>query len=206
MKKPTLQHSTSRIKQSLRLRAWLRTLLFALVGVWFCSATAHSQGILPTISSLDVPRYLGRWYEIAKFPNRFQKQCVSDTSADYALTPDGKLSVLNQCRVANGEWDKAVGLAKQVGDSQSAKLQVRFAPAWLSFLPFVWGDYWIVDLDDKYELVAISEPRREYLWILSRTPAVDEATYKALLNRLTIIGLDVKKLEKSPQPLATRQP
>jgi apolipoprotein D and lipocalin family protein len=85
-------------------------------------------------------------------------------------------------------------------------LQVRFAPAWLSFLPFVWGDYWIVDLDDKYELVAISEPRREYLWILSRTPAVDEATYKALLNRLTIIGLDVKKLEKSPQPLATRQP
>ena len=124
---------------------------------------------------------------------------MADTSADYALLEDGSLRVLNQCRNAQGEWEQAVGLARQVGGPQSAKLEVRFAPAWLSFLPFVWGDYWVVDLDERYELVAVSEPRREYLWILSRTPEVDQARYEALLARLATMGLDVRKLEVSRQ-------
>jgi apolipoprotein D and lipocalin family protein len=76
---------------------------------------------------------------------------------------------------------------------------VRFAPAWLSFLPFVWGDYWIVDLDGAYELAAVSEPEREYLWILSRSTVVNETRYAALLGRLTAMGLDVGKLEKTIQ-------
>lgn len=179
----------------------------ALVLLWVMPiATGWSQSLPPlqSVKSLDVPRYLGRWYEIAKFPNRFQRECVSDTSADYTLLPDGHLRVLNQCRQADGEWQRAVGLAKQVGDDQSARLEVRFAPAWLSFLPFVWGDYWVVDLDDKYELVAVSEPARAYLWVLSRSPVVDASRYAALLARLTAMGLDVSRLEKTPQPLAVR--
>ena len=179
----------------------------ALVLLWVMPiATGWSQSLPPlqSVKSLDVPRYLGRWYEIAKFPNRFQRECVSDTSADYTLLPDGHLRVLNQCRQADGEWQRAVGLAKQVGDDQSARLEVRFAPAWLSFLPFVWGDYWVVDLDDKYELVAVSEPARAYLWVLSRSPVVDASRYAALLARLAAMGLDVSRLEKTPQPLAVR--
>mgnify|MGYP000019308026 CR=1 FL=1 len=179
----------------------------ALVLLWVMPiATGWSQSLPPlqSVKSLDVPRYLGRWYEIAKFPNRFQRECVSDTSADYTLLPDGHLRVLNQCRQADGEWQRAVGLAKQVGDDQSARLEVRFAPAWLSFLPFVWGDYWVVDLDDKYELVAVSEPARAYLWVLSRSPVVDASRYAALLARLTAMGLDVSRPEKTPQPLAVR--
>jgi apolipoprotein D and lipocalin family protein len=179
----------------------------ALVFLWVLpSAAVWSQSLPPlqSVKSLDVPRYLGRWYEIAKFPNRFQRQCVSDTSADYTLLPEGHLRVLNQCRQADGEWQRAVGLAKQVGDEQSARLEVRFAPAWLSFLPFVWGDYWVVDLDDKYELVAVSEPARAYLCVLSRSPVVDASRYAALLARLTAMGLDVSRLEKTPQPLAVR--
>ena len=152
---------------------------------------------MPTIASLDVSRYLGRWHEIAKFPNRFQKKCVSDTSADYALRPDGTISVLNQCRRADGQWETALGQARQIGDSHSAKLQVRFATAWLSLLPWVWGDYWIVDLDERYELVAVSEPTREYLWILSRSPVVEPSRYAALLGRLAALGLDVDRLEKT---------
>ncbi len=163
------------------------------------AATAQNTGDLKPIPALEVERYLGRWHEIAKFPNRFQKKCVSDTSANYSLMPDGRLSVINRCRLQTGQMDQADGVARQVGGNSSARLQVRFAPAWLSFLPMVWGDYWVIDLDERYELAAISEPQREYLWILSRTPAVDEARYAALLSRLAAMGLDVTKLDKTLQ-------
>ncbi len=176
----------------------LKIFLALVLTVLAPSGWAQASGPLQPIPSLDVSRYLGRWYEIAKFPNWFQKKCVSDTSADYALLADGRVSVLNQCRLADGSLEKAAGLARQLGGPQSAKLEVRFAPAWLSFLPFVWGDYWVVDLDERYELAAVSEPSRQYLWILSRTPVVEESRYKALLLRLTDMGLDVQKLEKSP--------
>ncbi|WP_342618348.1 lipocalin family protein [Rhodoferax sp. GW822-FHT02A01] len=177
----------------------LRT--FTAVAFILVSAHAWAQANAPlqSIPALDVSRYLGRWYEIAKFPNRFQKKCVSDTSAEYSLLPEGGLRVLNQCRLENGEMEQALGVARQVGGNTSAKLQVRFAPAWLSLLPFVWGDYWVVDLDAAYELVAVSEPKREYLWILSRTPTVDPSRYAALMQRLTSMGLDLNKLEKSVQ-------
>lgn len=177
-----------------------RLLIAIALSCGLSMALSASRAPLSPIASLDVPRYLGRWYEIAKFPNRFQKQCASNTSAEYTLLSEGKVRVLNRCRKSGGEWDSAEGLATQVGDSQSARLKVRFAPAWLSFLPFVWGDYWVVDLDDRYELAAVSEPAREYLWILSRTPVVDEQRYAALLLRLKAMGLEVDRLEKSPQP------
>ncbi len=154
-----------------------------------------------SIPALDVSRYLGRWYEIAKFPNRFQKRCASDTSAQYSLAPNGNLRVLNQCRTPEGEMTQAIGEARQIGSADSPRLKVRFAPEWLSFLPFVWGDYWVVDLDDAYQLVAVSEPDREYLWILSRTPTVEPARYAALLERLAAMGLDVAKLDKTPQQI-----
>ena len=176
---------------------WMLTAMFA--GGQVQAQTGAVTAPLQAIATLDVPRYLGRWYEIAKFPNRFQQNCVADTSADYSLLPDGSLQVLNQCRRSNGEIQQAVGAARQRGGDNSARLQVRFAPAWLSLLPFVWGDYWVIDLDERYELVAISEPKRQYLWILSRTPQVDEARYAALLGRLQAIGLDVGKLEKTRQ-------
>jgi len=152
---------------------------------------------LQTIRSVDVPRYMGRWYEIAKFPNRFQRQCVSDGVAEYRLLGDGRVEVGNHCKLANGETEEVVGVARQIGPSDSPKLEVRFAPSWLSFLPAVWGDYWIVDLADDYSLVAVSEPKREYLWILSRTPVVDAAAYQALLTRLDAQGLDTAKLVKT---------
>lgn len=125
---------------------------------------------LQAIQSLDVPRYMGTWHEIAKYPNRFQKQCLRNTSAQYALQKDGTVKVVNRCQLASGEMDEAEGEARQVGGATSPKLKVRFAPAWLSWLPMVWGNYWVIDLDAEYELVAVSEPSREYLWVLARTP------------------------------------
>lgn len=155
---------------------------------------------LQAIARLDVARYLGTWYEIAKYPNRFQRQCVADTQALYRPRDDGQLDVINRCRQANGEMTEAVGRARQVGAADSPRLEVRFAPAWLSWLPMVWGNYWVIDLDPAYQLVAVSEPSREYLWVLSRTPTVDAAAYQALLGRLQAQGFDLSKLEKTAQP------
>lgn len=159
---------------------------------------------LQTIERLDVGRYLGTWYEIAKYPNRFQRQCVADTQALYRQRDDGQLDVINRCRQANGEMTEAVGHARQIGSADSPRLEVRFAPAWLSWLPMVWGNYWVIDLDPAYQLVAVSEPKREYLWVLSRTPAVDAAAYQALLGRLQAQGFDLSKLELSAQSGASR--
>jgi apolipoprotein D and lipocalin family protein len=163
--------------------------------------TAAAPAALPpvsTIASLDVPRYMGTWYEIAKFPNRFQAKCVANTRAQYLAQTDGSLQVLNSCITADGTID-ALGLAKQVGAATSPKLQVRFAPAWLSWLPQVWGDYWVIDLDADYQLAAVSDAKREYLWVLSRTPQVNAKAYDALIQRLKAQHFDVQKLERTAQ-------
>ena len=152
-----------------------------------------------TIASLDVPRYLGTWYEVAKFPNWFQKKCVGNTKAIYSLRPDGNLRVLNSCKQADGDTSEAEGTARQIGAKDSPKLKVRFAPAWLSFLPMVWGDYWVIDLDAQYQLAAVSDPKREYLWVLSRTPQADPKAYDDLLRRLQAQQFDVRKLDLTPQ-------
>jgi apolipoprotein D and lipocalin family protein len=157
----------------------------------------RGQQPVVAIESLDLPRYMGQWFEIAKFPNRFQAKCAGDTSAHYELQPDATVKVVNRCRLEDGRMDEALGVARQVGTDSSPKLQVRFAPRWLSFLPFVWGDYWVIDLDPDYRLAAVGDPGREYLWILSRTPTVSAAAYGALTQRLRHQGFDVDRLQRS---------
>jgi apolipoprotein D and lipocalin family protein len=178
----------------------LKLLNLALLACLACTAaSAQTPQPLVTIASLDVPRYMGVWYEIAKYPNRFQKKCIADTKAEYRLMPEGTVQVTNRCRMASGELDEAIGEARQIGNATSPTLQVRFAPAWLSVFPFVWGNYWVIDLDAGYQLAAVSEPKREFLWILSRTPTVSADVYDALVARLQRAGFDPQRLEKSPQ-------
>ena len=182
-------------------RASLFSILGALLLVLGSSQAIAQQSdqAVKTIASLDVPRYLGTWYEIAKFPNWFQKKCVSNTKAVYTAKPDGNLRVLNSCKTAGGETSEAEGLARQIGAKDSPKLEVRFAPEWLSFLPLVWGDYWVIDLDSQYQVAAVSDPRREYLWVLSRTPQLDPKVYADLLQRLKQQQFDIQKLELTSQ-------
>ncbi len=162
-------------------------------------AAIANEGDLRTITALDVPRYMGTWYEIAKYPNRFQKKCVRDTKAEYELLADGAVKVTNRCTMDNGEVDVAVGAGRQVGEARSPKLEVRFAPEWLSFIPWVWGNYWVIDLDPEYQLVAVSEPKREYLWVLARTPTVNPRAYEELVARLEKRGFDSRKIVLTPQ-------
>jgi apolipoprotein D and lipocalin family protein len=176
----------------------LLALLFISIGASQVNAQQSDQAV-KTIATLDVPRYLGTWYEIAKFPNWFQKKCVGNTKAVYSVKPDGNLKVLNSCKIASSETSEAEGAARQIGPKDSPKLEVRFAPEWLSFLPLVWGDYWVIDLDPQYQVAAVSDPRREYLWVLSRTPQIDPKVYEELLQRLKRQQFDVSKLELTPQ-------
>jgi apolipoprotein D and lipocalin family protein len=180
----------------------LATVIFILALVTPAPTTAAAiKGAEPLIpiASLDVPRYMGKWYEISKFRNWFQKKCIGYTSAEYSIQPDANVQVINRCRLENGETSEAIGAARQVVGLDSPRLEVRFAPAWLSFIPGVWGDYWVIDLDADYQLVAVSEPKREYLWVLSRTPQVEPKAYAALLQRLADKGFDVSKLEVTKQ-------
>lgn len=180
--------------------------LFICVALLQITASVNAQATpaaelqaVKTIPSIDVARYLGTWYEIAKFPNWFQRKCLSGTNANYQLKEDGNVKVTNRCKVEGGEMAQAIGTARQIGGATSPKLEVRFAPDWLAILPFVWGDYWVIDLDPQYQLAAVSDPRREYLWILSRTPKVNQKSYDDLLQRLIAQQFDLTQLSLTPQ-------
>jgi apolipoprotein D and lipocalin family protein len=148
---------------------------------------------LKTVEHLDVKRYMGTWYEIAKFPQRFEKGLVGVT-ATYTLLPDGKVRVQNGGYVGdfNGKHRSAQGKARIVDPVTNAKLKVSF------FWPFS-GDYWVLELGNNYEYAVVGDPSRRYLWILSKTPQMDESVYKELLERIKSKGFDISKLEKNPQ-------
>jgi len=173
--------------------------LIAVVGMKAYAAGKAAASDLEPIRSLDLARYMGTWYEIARYPNRFERDCAGFTTATYTALPDGRVKVENRCRTPDGGTDVATGVARQCGPGDSPRLKVRFAPALLSFLPPVWGDYWVIDLDRNYELAAVSEPGRDYLWILSRTPQVEKRALDALLARLSGQGFDMRKLVYTPQ-------
>lgn len=153
------------------------------------------------VSSVDLRRYSGKWYEIAHLPMFFQRKCVGDTTALYTPLADGTMAVRNRCRDEDGTFQQVDGEARQVGESTS-KLEVRFAPGWLSWLPMVWGDYWVIALDEQYQWTMVGAPKADYLWILSRTPTMDDALREELLAKAQRMGYPVDKVELTPQPAA----
>ena len=168
---------------------------------------AHAQSSAPEtaaaipnvpVESVDLERYAGRWYEQARLPQRFQDQCVADTTAEYALNADGTVAVTNRCRTEDGRCDESQGVARRV-DGSTSMLEVRFAPAWLSWLPMVWGDYWVIALDPDYQWAMVGAPDADYLWILSRTPRLDEGIRERLLARAAAMGYPVEEVVDSPQ-------
>lgn len=170
-------------------------LLGALSLAGCAKTTTERQGLpeLRTVPRVDVKRYMGTWYEIASYPQRFQKGCTG-TTATYSLLDDGRVRVENRCFKPNldGELDTAKGLARVVDTQTNAKLEVSF------FRPF-WGDYWIVELGESYEYAAVGHPSRDYLWILSRTPEMPEPLYRELVQRLEAQGYDETRLRRTEQ-------
>lgn len=156
---------------------------------------------LTVVPSVDLKQYAGTWYEIARLPNSFQKECAGQVTASYVLDGDG-IEVTNRCRTEGREWKAAKGRARIANDDgPNSKLKVRFAPAILSFLPFVWGNYWIIDLASDYSYAVVGEPDRKYLWILARTAKLDDATLEGILERARQKGYDTKNLVMTKQDL-----
>ena len=167
-------------------------LFISLLMLFSFNLTGNSQP-LETVPNVDINRYLGKWYEIASFPQRFQKGCHC-TTAEYSLSEKGYLVVENRCN-RNSVTDKQSyikGKAFVMKHSGNAKLKVQF------FWPFR-GKYWIIDLADDYSYAAVGHPNRKYLWILSRTPEMNQQVYEGILARLKVKGFDTNKLNKTPQ-------
>jgi len=160
---------------------------------------SNAQTQVKAVASVDLKRFAGKWFEIARFPNKFQKKCVGNITAEYTLKSDNEIEVLNTCLIENGKIDKAKGEGKIADKVSNAKLEVRFAPGFLSFLNAVRGDYWIIDLDSNYQYAAVGDPKREYLWILSRQPEMNDATYQNILRRVEAMNFNPGKLVKTPQ-------
>lgn len=148
---------------------------------------------LQTVGRVNLERYTGTWYEIASFPQSFQKGCTG-TTATYSLLENGEIEVFNRCylNVLGGKEKSATGRARVVDTKTNSKLEVSF------FRPF-WGDYWIVDLGPNYEFAVVGHPSRDYLWILSRTPHMSDLVYAGILGRLRQQHYDVERLNKTIQ-------
>lgn len=157
-------------------------------------ALAKDETPLETVPYVDLDRYLGKWYEIASFPQSFQEGCVAST-ATYSLRKNGDINVLNECRekTFDGKLKSVEGVAKVVDKKTNSKLKVSF------FWPF-YGKYWIIDLGQDYEFAVVGHPDRNYLWILSRSPQMDEATLQAIIQRAEQKGYDMSRLQRTPQP------
>ena len=168
------------------------------------SSCATKDGInmkpLETVNNVDLGRYIGQWYEIARYEHRFQKGCVG-SKATYTLRDDGKITVVNECfdNSFSGKLRSVKGKAWVVDKESNAKLKVSF------FWPFA-GDYWIIDLGENYEYAVIGHPNRKYLWVLSRTPEMDEDVYSEILVRLEKQDYDTTKLLKSAHQIEGEKP
>ena len=155
-------------------------------------SNANSQTV-QTVANVDLKKYVGKWYEIASYPMRFQKGCHC-TTAEYTATDKGYITVENRCNKdsINGKQSYVKGKAFVEDNSGNAKLKVQF------FWPFK-AKYWIIDLADDYSYAVVSHPDKKYLWILSRTPKMNDATYEQIKDRLLVKGFDLNKLQKTIQ-------
>lgn len=175
--------------------------LFLLPTLGLSKADDAGTKSVQVVPSVDLSRYTGKWYEIARLPNKFQKDCIGEVTATYSLVGKGQLKVVNECRKQGG-IKRAEGKARlRAKDGVNSKLKVRFAPSWLAWLPFVWGDYWIIELAPDYSHSVVGTPDRKYLWVLSRAADMEEETYQRLIEKAAAEGFDVSKLAKTRQSL-----
>jgi len=158
---------------------------------------SKNNRIVKTVNFVNLGKYAGKWYEIAKIPNRFQKGCVRNTTAEYKLNDDGDIDVINRCIEADGSVNEAEGLAKVVDEKTNSKLEVSFVS--IFGIHLFWGDYWIIGLDENYEYAVVGHPERKYGWILNRTPEMSEQKLKEAFNILKENGYDPANFEISAQ-------
>lgn len=148
---------------------------------------------LTTVSNFNLEKYLGTWYEIARLPMKYQPEDSTDISAVYSLNENGKVCVQNRCLDADKKLDESIGEATVI-DAEHGKLEVSFLPEGFRWIPFTKGDYWVLKIDENYQTVLIGEPNQKFLWVLHRSPSLDENTKAEYLAYATSIGYDLTDL------------
>ena len=198
MRKSPFQHSVDG-SGSLGRHLALAVLCFTLGAC----AGVGSKGDLPTVTSVDLSRYVGTWYEIARLPMWFQRHCV-DSKAIYSGRPDGLVGVHNECVTESGGVEQVEGVASVVDPKTNARLTVVF-DNWFArlFGSSREGNYWILDLDPEYRTAMVGTPDRRYLWILSRIPQLEDSTYQRLVERARQLGYPVSDLIKARRPVSS---
>lgn len=183
-------------------KAWLTfatiTGMALLMSSAYAQVSATAAQINPSaepkaVDAIDVQKYAGRWYEVARLPMYFQRNCASDVQAKYSLNADKTIRVKNQCMNKEGELDVSEGVAYPQNDGNS-QLKVSFLPKGLRWVPFSRGDYWVLRVDEDYQVALVGGPSHRYLWLLSRTPDMDEAVIEDYLNTAKAQGYDLSEL------------
>lgn len=181
----------------------MAVLALVFVAAPVCPEAVGAPGSLDSLPALDLESYAGAWYQVAWIPNRFQRQCATDTMALYRSRPDGNVDVLNRCRRSDGAIEQAQGVARPAGVRagavvRPARLEVSFLPSYLRWLPVGWGRYWVIQHPPDGRYAVVSEPSREYLWVLSRTPELSPADDSAIRSRLREQGFDLSRVQSHP--------
>jgi len=172
--------------------------IYMMLSLLITSSLFAQNDPLHVVDEVDLERYAGTWYEIARLPNRFQNRCASDVTATYTILDNDQIKVVNRCRKSDGTFIEAEGRARRAGKNEpNSKLKVRFAPRILSFLPFVWGDYWIIQLDPDYRYAVVGDPGRKYLWVLARDPEMEDAMLEEILHRTSEQGYNVTEVTRT---------
>ncbi len=177
-------------------------LTFPLTGVMAQMQSSDKKEPV-TVQHVDLQRYLGTWYEIAKIPNFFQKNCARNTTATYRLEKNGEIEVINRCVGNDGKVNVAKGIAKVVDPESNAKLKVSFVS--ILGIHLFWGNYWILGLDKNYKYAVVGEPSRKYGWILSRTPALTPSERSAVDEILLKQGYNPSEFVQTEQTADTLQ-
>lgn len=163
---------------------------YLFIVILFSVSFFPQQATLKTVDYVDLKKYIGLWYEVAKIPNRFQSHCVKETTAKYNLKENGEIEVINSCIDDKGNIDKTEGIARIVDKKSNAKLEVSFFSI-LGWRP-IWGDYWIIGLDENYQWAIVGTPSRKYGWILARTPKIPQETLNKIFSILKEQGYNPK--------------
>lgn len=180
------------------IRNYIQRVMIVLAAIVTMILTTSAYADEPqTVDAVDLERYQGVWYEIARKPTSFQWQCYRNVTATYTLKDDGSIIVDNDCKGLFGNNIEALGDAT-VGES-TAKLKVSFIPDFLRWLNIPAGDYWVLALDDEYQYVMVGSPTRNYLWLLSRTQTMPEDVYQNYLNLAENQGYDISNVKKTRQ-------
>ncbi len=188
-----------------RAARWGRTLA-AAVALAVAAALPAETAPVTAVPQLDLDRYMGEWYEIARLPNGREEACARDVVHRYQRRSETAVGVTSTCRRSDGEEERVDVIARVRDPASHSRLEIRHAPSALGWLPFVWEDYWVLDIAPDYDTALVGDPDHVSLWILSRKPSMDRARYVALVSKAAAFGFDTQKLIQVPQNVPSASP